>query len=127
MSLRSLVTSSVLCALPLVLVACGDEAPVDPRPLVRTVVVEVAGQSSRSFTGTIAARVESDLGFRVSGKLLERLVEAGQSVKRGQVLMRIDPADLQLAAVAHRRLSQRMRANSGGRTKHIVCAPGVEL
>jgi RND family efflux transporter MFP subunit len=115
MSLRSLVTSSVLCALPLVLVACGDEAPVDPRtqaPLVRTAVVEVAGQSSRSFTGTIAARVESDLGFRVSGKLLERLVEAGQSVKRGQVLMRIDPADLQLAAVAQAQAVASARARA---------------
>jgi multidrug efflux pump subunit AcrA (membrane-fusion protein) len=84
MSFRSLVTSSVLCALPLVLVACGDEAPVDPRPLVRTVVVEVAGQSSRSFTGTIAARVESDLGFRVSGKLLSVWLKLGKALSAGK-------------------------------------------
>jgi RND family efflux transporter MFP subunit len=44
--------------------------------------------------------VQSDLGFRVSGKLLERLVDTGQSVKRGQPLMRIDPVDMRLAAHA---------------------------
>jgi len=58
------------------------------------------GNESRSFTGVVAARVASDLGFRVSGKVLERLVDAGQTVKRGQSLMRIDPVDLKLAAHA---------------------------
>lgn len=93
----------VICALPFALVACGESAATDPRtevPLVRAALVEGAAPGSRSFTGTVAARVQSDLGFRVSGKVLERLVDAGQSVKRGQLLMRLDPADLQLAAVA---------------------------
>lgn len=93
----------VICALPFALVACGESAATDPRtevPLVRAALVEEAAPGSRSFTGTVAARVQSDLGFRVSGKVLERLVDAGQSVKRGQPLMRLDPADLQLAAVA---------------------------
>jgi pyruvate/2-oxoglutarate dehydrogenase complex dihydrolipoamide acyltransferase (E2) component len=44
--------------------------------------------------------VQSDLDFRVSGKVLERFVDAGQTVKRGQTLMRVDPADLKLAAHA---------------------------
>lgn len=103
MLLRAFTFYGVILSLPLLLVACGDPAPDDPRtqvPLVRTAVVEAAGQSLRAFTGTIAARVESNLGFRVSGKVLERLVEAGQQVKRGQVLMRIDPIDLKLAALA---------------------------
>lgn len=93
----------LICALPLALAACGDKAPADPRtgmPLVRAAIVQQANAASRSFTGTVAARVQSDLGFRVAGKLLERLVDAGQSVKRGQPLMRIDPADLKLAAQA---------------------------
>lgn len=96
-------TSAVLCALPFALVACGERAATDPRteaPLVRAALVEAAAPASRSFTGTVAARVQSDLGFRVSGKVLERLVDAGQTVKRGQPLMRIDPVDLKLAAVA---------------------------
>lgn len=96
--------TSVLAVLPLALAACGDKAPPDPRtgaPLVRAATVDGAdAATSRTFTGTVAARVQSDLGFRVAGKVLERLVDAGQSVKRGQTLMRIDPVDLKLAANA---------------------------
>jgi RND family efflux transporter MFP subunit len=76
----------------------------DPRvqpPLVRIETVEISAQSERSFTGIVAAHVQSDLGFRVSGKVLGRLVDAGQTVQRGQALMRIDPADLRLAMRAH--------------------------
>src|SRR5437764_2246263 len=100
---RRLAASALIYALPFALVACGEKAPADPRteaPLVRAAIVEGANPGSRSFTGTIAARVQSDLGFRVSGKVLERLVDAGQTVKRGQPLMRIDPVDLKLAAHA---------------------------
>ncbi|PTB20618.1 efflux RND transporter periplasmic adaptor subunit [Trinickia symbiotica] len=100
---RRLATSAVVTALPLALAACGAKAPSDPRteaPLVRTAIVQSAIPASRSFTGTVAARVQSDLGFRVSGKVLERLVDAGQTVKRGQPLMRLDPIDLKLAAQA---------------------------
>ena len=94
---------AAICTLPLALVACGPSSPPDPRtalPLVRTIDVLPAASSERAFTGTIAARVQSDLGFRVSGKVLERLVDTGQTVQRGQPLLRIDPADLKLAAQA---------------------------
>lgn len=92
--------------LPFVLAACNDatSSSSDPRmqpPLVRIETVEISGQSERSFTGIVAARVQSDLGFRVPGKILARLVDAGQTVKRGQALMRIDPTDLRLAMRAH--------------------------
>ena len=53
-----------------------------------------------SIAGIVAARVQSDLGFRVSGKILERFVDTGQNVRRGQPLMRIDPKDLALALQA---------------------------
>ena len=56
----------------------------------------------RAFTGTIAARVQSNLGFRVPGKIVERLVDVGQQVKAGQPLMRIDETDLRLALTAKR-------------------------
>ena len=98
-----LATPFLICALPLALVACGEKAVSDPRAgltRVRVAVVQPATPSSRAFTGTVAARVQSDLGFRVPGKVLERLVDAGQTVKRGQVLMRIDSVDLGLAAQA---------------------------
>ncbi|MBB5858866.1 efflux RND transporter periplasmic adaptor subunit [Xanthomonas arboricola] len=101
--LRRLVTSAAFCVLPLALIACGKAPPSDPRtadPLVRVAIVEDAGAAARSFSGTVAARVQSDLGFRVAGKVQERLVDAGQRVKRGQPLLRIDPVDLKLAARA---------------------------
>lgn len=110
-----LATPLFICALPLALVACGEKVPADPRtapPLVRAAIAREASAASRSFTGTVAARVQSELGFRVSGKVLERLVDAGQSVKRGQPLMRIDPVDLKLAAHAQQEAVAAARARA---------------
>ncbi len=98
-----LATALAICSLPLALVACGEKPGSDPRtelPQVRVAVIDGVDAASRSFTGTVAARVQSDLGFRVAGKVLERRVDAGQTVRRGQLLMRIDPIDLKLAAQA---------------------------
>lgn len=103
MSRHNILTIAIITSLPLVLTACGDEKQSDPRteaPLVRTVKIDSPRAESRSFTGVVAARIESDLGFRVSGKVLKRLVDTGQMVKRGQVLMQLDPVDLKLAAHA---------------------------
>ncbi|WLR95766.1 efflux RND transporter periplasmic adaptor subunit [Shinella zoogloeoides] len=77
----------------------------DPRtaaPFVRVVKVRTPDHVLRSFTGTIAARVQSDLGFRVPGKIVERLVNIGEGVKAGQPLMKIDGTDLRLAQTAKR-------------------------
>ena len=102
---RTIPFLSIVALLPLVLAACSDAtSSTDPRteiPLVRVASVAAAIQTERSFTGVVAARVQSDLGFRVPGKILERLVDTGQSVRRGQALMRIDPTDLRLATRAH--------------------------
>lgn len=97
--------SPAVCLLPFLLSGCGDPASSaeDARtrpPLVRTAAVQPAPQRTRDFTGIVAARFQSDLGFRVSGKVLERLVDKGQAVKRGQPLMRLDPVDLTLQARA---------------------------
>jgi len=101
---RTLPFFAVVGLLPLALAACGEAtSSIDPRtriPLVRVGAVEAAAQAERSFTGVVAARVQSDLGFRVPGKIVERLVDTGQTVKRGQPLMRIDPTDLRLATRA---------------------------
>ena len=112
---RNLIYSSFITVLPLALAACGEKPPTDPRsaaPLVRAVGVENDVAAARSFTGTVAARVQSDLGFRVAGKVLERLVDTGQAVKRGQVLMRIDPVDLKLAVHAQQETVVAARARA---------------
>ena len=49
------------------------------------------------YTGVIRARFESNLGFRVAGKIAERLVNAGDTVKKDQPLLKLDPVDYELA------------------------------
>lgn len=131
---RRQLASYVICLLPLALTACGDGHPADPRteaPLVRVGAVEGASAASRSFTGVVAARVQSDLGFRVSGKVLERLVDTGQSVRRGQPLMRMDPIDLglqaqaQQEAVAAARARAKQTADDEARYRDLVAEGAV--
>jgi RND family efflux transporter MFP subunit len=69
-------------------------------PVVMTAVAKPAEETERAFTGTVSARVQSNLGFRVPGKVEERLVDTGQTVHVGQKLMRIDRTDLSLAITA---------------------------
>ena len=70
----------------------ADAAPVI-RP-VRTIVVQpVSFSLSGSVTGTIEARAEADLGFRIAGKLIERKVDVGDGVRAGDVLARLDDQD----------------------------------
>src|SRR4029077_16733080 len=83
--------------------ACDPTEAADPRldPQVgRVATAEPAAPSERAFTGVISARIQSNLGFRVGGKIIERLVDTGQSVKLGQPLMKLDRADLDLAIAA---------------------------
>lgn len=86
----------------LLLTACSEPpAPATVvKPVFVTTVAPANSAQSRSFTSVIRARVETELGFRTGGKVVERLVEVGGSVKAGQVLARLDPADYQLAVKA---------------------------
>ena len=70
-------------------------------PLVEIATVHPQGASQRTFTGVVVARVQSNLGFRVGGEIVERMVDTGAFVRRGQKLMRIDRNDLALAIAAH--------------------------
>lgn len=102
-------------AAALILAGCHSAQSDDPRtqvPLVRVATVQDGAQAERSFTGVVIARVQSDLGFRVSGKIVERLVDAGQVVKKGDRLMRIDPTDLALASLAQTGVMEAARARA---------------
>ncbi len=80
--------------------ACGRGGAQDPRleaPKVQVMAARSGADDAPSFSGIVSARVQSDLGFRVAGKIVERLVDTGQTVRRGQPLMRIDPTDYSLA------------------------------
>lgn len=103
-----------------VAIACGavlgkdQNTPVESAapPYVRSFTVITAGSNDAQFTGVIHARTESDLGFRVPGKIIEKLVKDGDHVKGGQALMRLDPTDLQLAAAAAREAMEAARAQN---------------
>jgi len=77
----------------------GQAQDTDPRmqaPLVIQDHVRPQDGQERRFLGRIGARVDSPLGFRVGGKVQERLVQNGDRVTEGQVLMTLDPKDLKL-------------------------------
>ncbi len=79
-------------------------------PVVAVAPARQAGGLERAFTGLIAARVQSNLGFRVPGKIVERLVDVGEQVTAGQPLMRIDEIDLRLALAAKQHAATSARA-----------------
>lgn len=92
--------AAVLAAASVMLLAACSK-PVEKTEDIRPVrVVRLAADNVEAvaeFPGDVRARVESRLGFRVGGKIVARKVDVGMAVKRGQVLMQLDPQDLQLA------------------------------
>ncbi len=96
-------TASVLVSLsifPLLLSACGKDVAAPTEKSYRfaeTIIIGTAEQKqSDSYSGEIHARHETALAFRIGGKITERLVDAGTTVKTGQVLARIDATDASL-------------------------------
>ena len=91
-----------LAALMTTLVACSKaEAPQEPLRSVK--LLTMAGSDlnlASEFSAEVRARVESRLGFRVGGKLVQRPAEPGQRVAAGQLLALVDAQDFQLAAQA---------------------------
>jgi RND family efflux transporter MFP subunit len=82
---------------------CESAHESDPRTgiqFVQVATVQSAAPSERAFTGVVTARVQSNLGFRVPGKVIQRMVNTGDFVRRGQALMQIDRNDLALAIAA---------------------------
>ena len=106
-SLKPLAARRVFClcalaALVTTLVACSKaEAPQEPLRSVK--LITVAGSDLNlggEYAAEVRARVETRLGFRVGGKLVQRPAEPGQRVAAGQLLALVDAQDFQLAAQA---------------------------
>src|SRR5258706_13498322 len=76
-----------------VLSACGKpDAPAqDIRPVRAVTIEQGSGTDRQRVTGEIVARNESNLGFRTDGKIIERPVDVGSMVKKGELLARLDP------------------------------------
>lgn len=98
--LRRWPAASVMLLSALVLVACSrQETETETvRPVRIALLVQGPLDAGAEFPGEVRARYESQLGFRVAGKIAAREVDVGSAVRRGQVLMRLDPQDLRLAA-----------------------------
>lgn len=86
-----------------VIAGCTEEK-VEAKQVIRPVkVVEIAQASSireLQYSGSVKSRTEMNLGFRVAGKITERLVNVGDLVKPGDVLSRIDTTDYKLAVTS---------------------------
>ena len=93
-----------LCTLALGAALAGCSRPEPPPEPVRAVKLLTVGasevQAQRLFAADVRARVESRLGFRVAGKLVQRPVELGQAVRAGQLLAQLDARDYRLAVQA---------------------------
>jgi len=90
-----------LAALTLALAVAGCQGEAHPvaqldRPVQVQRVAFAREQSSRDFVGVVRARYETDLGFRVAGKIVTRLVNVGDRVRATDVIARLDPQDLKL-------------------------------
>lgn len=96
---RRLTVAVALALVATGLAGCREEQAVVEKP-VPVRVATVAYQpitSPRRYVGTLRARYETDLGFRVGGKIIDRLVDVGDHVTAGTVIARLDPTDFQLA------------------------------
>ena len=88
-----------IAALPL-LAGCKGEAAVQEeavRPVKVAVVAAAAQGRTLTYSGVVRPRIESALGFRVAGKIVERSVNVGDRVEVDQVIARLDETDLKLA------------------------------
>ena len=96
-----LLTGAMLALAVIALTGCNEKAAeiVTPgRPVLVATVHYEAETPERAFVGTIRPRIETDMGFRVPGKIAKRLVEVGQTVDVGQPLATLDEVDLKLQA-----------------------------
>src|ERR1700737_4079939 len=93
--------ATLVLPLATILGGCKGEAKVE-QEIVRPVRVAVVGEAVRgralTYSGVVRPRIESAIGFRVAGKIVERFVNVGDRVEVDQVIARLDDADLKLAA-----------------------------
>src|SRR6187401_3391691 len=100
-SYSKLLAGLALAAVAIALAGCNEkiaEKAAPGRPVLVTTVQYKPESPERSFVGTIKPRIETDMGFRVPGKVAKRLVEVGQTVDVGQPLATLDEVDLKLQA-----------------------------
>jgi len=101
-SARSVLIPVAMAGL-LLAAACSKPAPPaePPRPVLSMQVGATdSDAAANTYSGELRSRYETQLAFRVAGKIIERRVDAGATVKAGEVLARLDPADTASSATA---------------------------
>jgi RND family efflux transporter MFP subunit len=103
---KSLNSIALIAALGGVTMLAGCGSKPQEAPVVRPALVFKIGQGSGVeadvYPGEVRARVEADMSFRISGKMVARLVDQGATVRQGQPLATLDPQDVKLAAESAR-------------------------
>ena len=91
----------------------ADKPPAEPLRAVRTAELRYdKAQETNRYVGTVQSRHEVDQAFRVGGKVAQRKVDVGQTVREGDVLAVLDDTDYRLAEEAARQ--QLVAAHSAG-------------
>lgn len=92
-----LVKNTLIFFVFLFILGCEADVPeqVISIPKVKTFTLAQQNLSSRVLSGTVRARHEIPLAFRINGRIQQRAVDAGQQVIKGQLLFSLDPSDLQ--------------------------------
>lgn len=98
-NMKKIIFFLTLCSL---LAAC--QKPIEPEPPARPALVTIVGETATSdamiLVGEVKSRFESNQSFRINGKIIERKVDVGSTIKKGQVIARLDAADANLSAAA---------------------------
>jgi membrane fusion protein, multidrug efflux system len=106
------------------LAGCKGEAAMEEKEAVRPVKVAIVAEAPQgrtlTFSGVVRPRIESNIGFRVGGKIVERAVNVGDRVKVGQLIARLDDTDLKLAEGSAK------AAVAGAKTRRDVTRDNLE-
>ncbi len=113
---------AALLLLSVGLASCGEEKAVEVpvRPVKAMIVPPPAPERVLTYSGVISPRIESTLGFRVSGKIVQRYVNVGDRVTAGQKIARLDEQDLKLAENSAR------AAVAGAKSRFAVARDALE-
>ncbi len=99
--LPKLLTATCLVLAAAVLGGCKNDADgvssAKPQAVETITIALEPAARSWSYAGLVKPRYQSDLGFRVGGKIIERVVDVGREVKSGDVIARLDPRDFEIA------------------------------
>jgi len=127
---RGLARRFALVSLVAAVAGCKGDAASGEREIVRPVKIATVSAAAQgrtlTYSGVVRPRIESNVGFRVGGKIVERAVNVGDRVKVGQVIARLDDADLKLvensarAAVASARTRRDVTRDNLERAKPLL-------